>query len=126
MNKFHLLTAFVIGCFTLGLVAQQPNTQPEAKTATAHQAMMSGDMTKDMKMMNEMMVKMLGKNDAEYEKRFIDMMIPHHEGAILMAKDALKNASKPELKKMAEKMIEDQSKEIKMLKEYRDMWYGNK
>ena len=85
---------------------------------------MSGDISKDMRMMNEKMVKMLGKGDAEYEKRFIDMMIPHHEGAILMAQDALKNATKPELKKMAEKMIEDQSKEIKMLKEYRMQWYG--
>ena len=124
MNKIYVLTALVSTLLVAILVAQQPAAPAKPMPANQHQAMLSGDMTKDMRMMNEMMVKMLGKSDADYEKRFIDMMIPHHEGAIMMAQDALKNATKPELKKMAEKMIEDQTKEVKMLKEYREQWYG--
>ena len=44
--------------------------------------MLSGDMQKDMQMMNKMMTKHLGKSDRQYDARFIDM-IPHHEGAEL-------------------------------------------
>lgn len=88
--------------------------------------MLSGDMGKDMRMMNHMMVKHLGKKDADYEKRFIDMMIPHHEGAVMMAKNALQNANRPELKKMAEDIIQAQEKEIAQLKEWRQKWYGDK
>ena len=82
------------------------------------------DMSASMKKMNEMMVHHLGKKDAEYERRFIDMMIPHHEGAVLMAEHALKHSNKPELKRMAEKMIESQQKEIEQLRQWRKEWYS--
>jgi uncharacterized protein (DUF305 family) len=39
-------------------------------------------------------------------------MIPHHEGAIAMAKVALKYANDDETKKMAQKIIDDQEKEV--------------
>ena len=35
----------------------------------------------------------LGESNAEFDLRFINAMIPHHEGAIVMASDAL-NKSK--------------------------------
>lgn len=76
-------------------------------------------------MMNARMVKYLGHKDADYEKRFIDMMIPHHEGAVLSAKHALERSNRPELKEMARKAIEDQSKEIETLKKWRTEWYGS-
>jgi uncharacterized protein (DUF305 family) len=98
---------------------------------TMHKEMMSvktpEDMQKVMKdqmhMMNKMMVKELGPKDANYEKRFIDVMIEHHEGAIMMAKDALKNANKPELIQMAKDIIAAQEKEIAQMKEWRKQWY---
>ena len=86
--------------------------------------MLTGDMGKDMRMTNEMMLKHLGKPDREYDMRFIDMMIPHHEGAILMAKDALKNATHKEIKEMAAAIIKDQQKEIEQLNKWRKNWYG--
>jgi uncharacterized protein (DUF305 family) len=52
------------------------------------------------------------------------MMIPHHEGAVLMAEHALKHSNKPELKRMAEKMIESQEKEIEQLRQWRKEWYS--
>jgi uncharacterized protein (DUF305 family) len=96
-----------------------------------HKEMMSAktpeEMQKVMKdqmhMMNKMMVKELGSKDANYEKRFIDVMIEHHEGAIMMAKDALKNANKPELIQMAKDIIAAQEKEITQMKEWRKQWY---
>ena len=85
---------------------------------------MTGDMQKDMQMMNKMMVDHLGENDPEYEARFIDMMVPHHEGAVMMAQHALEHANRDELKKMSKKMIQDQQKEIDQLKQWRKEWYG--
>ena len=84
-----------------------------------------GDAPKDMRAMNDMMVKYLGHKDADYEKRFIDLMIPHHEGAIQSAKHALEHSNRPELKEMAKQAIEDQGKEIEQLKKWRKEWYGS-
>lgn len=85
--------------------------------------MMSGDMQKDMSMMNDMMIRELGQGDSLYDHRFIDMMIVHHEGAILMAQDALLKANRPELKKLAQSIITGQQKEIDKMKQWRTMWY---
>lgn len=123
----------VVGC--LLVIAYAANAQvgtSEPVPKPQHQPgqhsdmmMMSGDMQKDMQMMNKMMTKHLGKSDRQYDARFIDMMIPHHEGAVMMAKDALKSATHQEIKDMAAKMIKDQQKEIEQLKQWRQQWYGD-
>lgn len=87
-------------------------------------AMSSGHMEKDMRMMNDKMVHHLGGKDPQYEARFIDMMIPHHEGAILMAKNALNNSSRPEIQEMAQAIITSQEREIEQLKKWRSDWYS--
>lgn len=51
------------------------------------------------------------------DKDFVSMMIPHHQGAIEMAKIELKQGRDAKLRKMAEKIIEAQEKEIKGMKE---------
>jgi uncharacterized protein (DUF305 family) len=47
----------------------------------------------------------------QIEQKFIEMMIPHHQGAIEMAEIALTKAKRPEIKKLAESIIQDQKKE---------------
>lgn len=125
--------SLVAGCLLViayTVSAQENTTDHPAKhdqeTHSKHAGMMmSGDMHKDMPMMSKMMVKYLGKSDSQYDARFIDMMIPHHEGAVMMAKDAMKNAKHQELRDMAAKMIKDQQKEIEQLKQWRQQWYGD-
>jgi uncharacterized protein (DUF305 family) len=85
--------------------------------------MSGGTMEERMQTMNAQMVQHLGPADADYDHRFIDMMIPHHEGAIAMAKDALQKSQRPEIKKMAEEMITAQEKEIAQLKAWGEAWY---
>lgn len=46
---------------------------------------------------------------------FAKSMIPHHESAVVMAKDLLKTTKDPELKKLAEDIVAAQNKEIKFL-----------
>ena len=47
------------------------------------------------------------------DKDFLMMMIPHHQSAVTMGEDELSHGKNLELKKMAQKIMEDQSKEIK-------------
>jgi uncharacterized protein (DUF305 family) len=111
-----------------GLLAQNDGPQPQKKSSQQQHAPhhpAPGDMHKQMQAMNKMMVQHLGESDTDYERRFIDMMIPHHEGAIMMARHALEHANRPELKEMAKKIIEEQEKEIAHLKHWRQEWYGN-
>lgn len=82
-------------------------------------------MSKCQGMMDNMMMKKLGKKDAQYDLRFINLMIAHHESGIMMAKNALENSSRPEIKKLAQQVISAQEKEIKQLQEWRKEWYGN-
>ncbi len=65
----------------------------------------------------------LGPADANFDLRFIDGMTPHHEGAVVMAKEALLRAKHPELKKLAEAIIKAQDKEIAEMKQWRSQWY---
>lgn len=67
--------------------------------------------------MNKMHHQQLSGNP-DYD--FAAMMLPHHEGAIVMAEALLKSDRSAELKDFAKKVIEAQSSEIKMLKAYLD------
>ena len=75
--------------------------------------------TKDFKqaqmdMMKNMNMEFSGDADADFARS----MIPHHQGAIDMAKLELKYGKDPELRQMAEKMIKDQEKEQKDFKAF--------
>ena len=62
----------------------------------------------DMKMMHDMHVPYSGNADVDFRTH----MIPHHKGAVDMAKVALQHAKDPATKKMAKQIIDDQEKEI--------------
>lgn len=61
--------------------------------------------------------------EAPYDARFIDSMIVHHEGAVTMANDALKQAERPEIKTLAATIIQAQETEIKQMRDWRKAWY---
>lgn len=66
------------------------------------------------KMDQDMMKGMTGNPDRD----FALMMIPHHQGAIDMAKVLLQHGKDSELKKMAQETIPKQEKEIADLKRW--------
>jgi uncharacterized protein (DUF305 family) len=61
-----------------------------------------------------------------FDLQFIDTMKHHHEGAIEMSGLALKKSSNEELKKFAQKIIDDQKREIAQLTEWREKWFAGK
>jgi uncharacterized protein (DUF305 family) len=64
--------------------------------------------------------------NAPFDLQFIDTMSQHHQGAIEMAEMALKKSDNDELKKFAQKIIDDQKKEIAQMKDWRDKWFAGK
>ncbi len=67
-----------------------------------------------MKMMKGMHVTFTGNADVD----FVRNMISHHQGAIDMAKVELAHGKDPELRKMAQKIIADQEKEIAQMQDW--------
>jgi uncharacterized protein (DUF305 family) len=59
-----------------------------------------------------------------FDREFIDMMIPHHQGAIRMARAELENGQNRELKALAEAIVDAQSKEIDEMNTWRVEWFG--
>jgi len=60
-----------------------------------------------------------------FDEQFIDMMVPHHMGAVAMAQIALDRAEHPELKTLANSIISSQNSEIGQMKQWRKAWYGS-
>ena len=53
-----------------------------------------------------------------FDPAFVDMMIPHHEGAIEMAKAELAKGENAELKQLAQEIIDAQQAEIREMREF--------
>ena len=81
-----------------------PATAPEASMMAA-----MGKMSKDMAA-----VPMTGDADRE----FVGMMIPHHQGAIDMARFELSQGKDPAMRKLAREIIAAQQKEIAQMKQW--------
>jgi len=95
-----------------------PSTPTAWHTQMNHTMAMSPEQSKAMRMDMD-----LGAGDAEFDLRFINAMIPHHEGAVTMAQDALSKSKRPEIKKLAQNIISSQQKEIEQMKQWRQAWY---
>lgn len=63
---------------------------------------------------------------ADFDRAFIDAMVPHHESAIEMAEAAKKaGLSQPELIEVADAILATQQEEIDQMKEWREEWFGS-
>jgi uncharacterized protein (DUF305 family) len=119
MNKTLFTTA------TFAILLAGCNAQPSG-TATETQGMHTmpnGHMMHDSSMTMGDMVDMLkGKTGDELDKAFLLGMIPHHQGAVDMAKLVLENAKHEEIRQMAKDIIETQQREIDMMKQWQQEW----
>ncbi len=62
-------------------------------------------------------------NKDPFDKAFIDAMIPHHESAIEMAQVAYQKSDNPEIRALAEGIVEAQTREITQMEGWRKQWY---
>jgi uncharacterized protein (DUF305 family) len=112
MNKWMFLVAMAMSAF---LSAAQSAGAEDMKGMTMKPATSPADkaFAASMKtMMNGTHGKTTGKPDAD----FVLMMIPHHQGAVDMAKVELQYGSDPELRQLATDIVAAQEKEIAQMK----------
>jgi uncharacterized protein (DUF305 family) len=95
-----------------------------SSTPMAYHAPMGHMMEMTPEQMQSMMMSMdLGAADSQFDLRFLNAMIPHHEGALVMAEDALKKSKRPEMKKLSQEILTSQKQEIEQMKQWRKAWY---
>jgi len=61
------------------------------------------------------MMKMNQASGAAFDSEFVNQMTPHHQGAIVMAREALTKAEHAEIKMLANQIIQAQEAEIKLM-----------
>ncbi len=125
------LLAGMVPLVSMSLAACSGTTSQSAESSPSSSSMAQMDHgsmgnSSPMPMDHGSMMNMdLGPADESFDLRFIDGMIPHHEGAVAMAQEALQKSNRPEIKQLAQAIIDAQEKEISELKEWRTSWYPN-
>ena len=130
-HSFGLAAIASMATVTLG--ACTSTTNPETSTANSPVAVVPSPTSSAKSTMHDMgsmhnmgnMAMDLGPADEHFDHRFIDAMIPHHQGAVVMAKEAQQKSTRPEIKKLADDIIKAQTKEISELETWRKQWYAN-
>lgn len=113
------LTALLIsGIFAGTMLAGCATTTPASSSAQAS-PLAPGNVATD----GQTMTMDLGPKDKEFDLRFIDGMILHHQGAIIMAEAALQHSDRDEIKTLAEAIVSAQQGEIEQMQQWRKQWY---
>src|SRR4030095_5034729 len=123
MNYRLISVAALITVAALALQAQKHPAQsaaegwPPAPTAAF---IASTEKTVDQLMGDAMNVMHRGMHSAghtgEPDRDFVTMMIPHHQGAIDMAKALLLYGKDPQMRRLAQEIITDQESEIQLMR----------
>lgn len=131
-SSFALLSAGLIACTGTSANIQSSSeaqdaeaqeTQVAAGHGANHGTSHGADMPMNEGMGHEGMHMSLGPQDEQFDLRFIDAMIPHHEGAVEMAQEALEKSDRAEIQGLSQEIIAAQEQEIQQLLEWRQAWY---
>ena len=66
--------------------------------------------------MNKMMADMTIKPTGDVDRDFVAMMVPHHQGAVDMAKSELKYGHNEQLRRLAQQIVATQQQEIMVMR----------
>jgi uncharacterized protein (DUF305 family) len=58
-----------------------------------------------------------------FDLRFLDQMILHHQGGVLMTEHMVQNSAHSELRDLAQRIITAQRREIDQMRAWRSQWY---
>jgi uncharacterized protein (DUF305 family) len=118
------IALLVASCGGAGGMGNIDEGQMEKQNRPAKEGMEGKDHSKMDGGSGGMASGMMMKNGEYSDERFIDAMVPHHEGAVDMAEVALKNAEHEEIKRLAEDIVSAQEAEIKELKSIKREEFG--
>jgi uncharacterized protein (DUF305 family) len=66
--------------------------------------------------MNKMMADMTVKPSGDVDRDFVEMMVPHHQGAVDMAKAELKYGHNEQLRRLAQEIVANQQRQIMVMR----------
>ena len=66
--------------------------------------------------MKKMMADMTIKPSGDIDRDFVEMMVPHHQGAVDMAQTELKYGHNAQLRQLARQIVEAQRREIVVMR----------
>jgi uncharacterized protein (DUF305 family) len=66
--------------------------------------------------MNKMMADMMIKPSGDVDRDFVEMMVPHHQGAVDMAQAELKYGRNEQLRRLAREIVANQQQEIVVMR----------
>ena len=124
------LTVGTLALFIVAVAAAPVNAQPASGDQTSSDSMKASpegaastlEFEKSNQKMHEgMMLSFTGDADVD----FVTGMIPHHQGAIDMAKIELKYGKDPEIRKLAEEIVKAQEEEISLMNAWLAKRKGN-
>jgi len=116
------ILALLVSCTNSGGGAAQGSSSSEGDMQGMDHGEMSGmesadESSTDIAQMSRQMVA----PDGEYsDAAFLDAMVPHHQGAVEMAKVALVNAEHEEIRTLAREIIDGQQTEIERFGQIRE------
>ncbi|MBP7966832.1 DUF305 domain-containing protein [Candidatus Woesebacteria bacterium] len=120
----YSIAFLVVGMFVGSFITS--NRQSGMHCQNMHK-MPNGEMMQNGTMndaMGSMMMGLKGKTGDDFDKAFLSEMIMHHEGAVVMAEEVLKTSKRPELLKLANDIISAQTKEVKMMQDWKKGWFN--
>ena len=86
---------------------------PEGGMGMMHMGGMEGDMA-----------KLTEVSDSEFDREFLEQMIPHHEMAIMMVQMLKASTERSEMKTLADNISTSQAREIDMMRGWLKSWYN--
>lgn len=115
MKRIALFAAAALALSSVPVLAQHVgHSSPTAKPAASDSAAAKAFRAANDKMHKDMDIAFTGDADADFARG----MIPHHQGAIDMAKIVLQYGKDPEIRKLAEDVVRAQESEIKFMREW--------
>jgi hypothetical protein len=68
--------------------------------------------------------QLMATRGQNFDLLFLEMMSAHHQDAIEMANSELRDGSRPEVKRLAQQIIDDQKAEIDQFEQWQQEWAG--
>ncbi len=63
------------------------------------------------------------QNAPDFDREFIQQMVPHHQMGVMMAAMVLNSSQRPEIRNLAQSIIKSQTDEINQMQQWYQTWY---